>query len=192
MQAARIGALWFIGALGLLADSGGGADAAEARSLPKLASIAGIQVGHTTREELEARWGAGKAITGGHPQGARLWRVKGTSWVIWADAFNYSERGIVVDFLSISKLDPNGNDAPFAHVSPAALAYFQRISLGMTEEKVLAVLKEKQLPMKKTQHGWEISASGFEPLTSIKGFDTWTVQFEFKNKLLSRLVLGSG
>jgi hypothetical protein len=45
-------------------------------------------------EELERQLGEGEVVTGGHPNGARLWRVKGTSWEIYVDAFEYSERGV--------------------------------------------------------------------------------------------------
>src|SRR5689334_624376 len=68
-------------------------------SIPKIASIGKIQIGYSTQEDLAKLWGEGKTITGSHPNSGRLWRVKGTSWVLYTDGFDYSKRGLVVDGL---------------------------------------------------------------------------------------------
>jgi len=101
-------------------------------SIPKIANIAGIKVGYSSMQELEKNLGKGKVTIGGHPNGARLWRVKGTSWVIFADAFCYSERGSVVDHLDIT-VDPgwSGHDLPHARLTPKALAWAGGVSLGI-------------------------------------------------------------
>ena len=44
-------------------------------SIPQIASIAKIQVGYSTQEDLAMRWGEGRTITGGHPNSGRVWRV---------------------------------------------------------------------------------------------------------------------
>ena len=165
--------------------------ASPAESIPKIARIAGIKVGYTTRERLEACWGEGKTVVGGHSNGARLWRVKGTNWVIYADAFEYEKNGIVVDSLDISTNQVNASDAPFVKVSAASLAWLGGVSLGMTEEKVLAVLLRKSLPVQPTSDGWTTSATGFHDLGNVnrEKFQSWTVRLDFEGKVLVGLSL---
>jgi hypothetical protein len=40
--------------------------------IPATAQIGNVQVGVTTMEQLETRFGNGRAFTGGHPHGARI------------------------------------------------------------------------------------------------------------------------
>ena len=108
-------------------------------SIPKIANIAGIKVGYSSMEELEARLGKGKVAVGGHSDGARLWRVKGTSWVIYADAFEYSERGMVLDSLNIALDTKPRRGVPYARLTKNDFAWLGKISLGMDEDKLLEV-----------------------------------------------------
>ena len=168
--------------------AGGGATA---NSIPAIAAIAGIQVGYTTMAELEARLGRGKPFTGGHPNGAREWRVRGTSWVICADAFDYSARGIVVDSFDIRadmKTDPG---VPFARLEKPDFAWLGLVSLDMPEDRLLEVLKTKVFPVTKTDGGWQISARGFSELTSTPStpFQVWTTRFEVTNGLVRGISL---
>lgn len=70
-------------------------------SIPKIARLGKIQVGYSTQAELARHWGEGKTIIGGHANSGRLWRVKGTPWIVDTDAFEYSRRGLVVDGVTI-------------------------------------------------------------------------------------------
>jgi hypothetical protein len=145
--------------------------------------------------ELESRLGRGKPVTGGHANGARVWRVKGTSWQIHADAFDYSKRGAVVDDFDI--FDNTGSsqpemDVPYARLSKEDFAFLGGISLGMDEEKLLETLKRKALVVSKTTDGWLVSAKGWSPLTSIPDpLQKWTVQFRIKGKSLTRMALNA-
>ena len=51
-------------------------------SIPRIACLGKVRVGWSTQADLAQRWGEGKEITGGHPNSGRLWRVKGTPWVL--------------------------------------------------------------------------------------------------------------
>jgi hypothetical protein len=136
-------------------------------------------------EELEGQLGGGKVVVGGHPNGARVWRVKGTSWVIYADAFEYSPRGAVVDSFDID-VEPNpGLGVPYARMSKKDLAWLGKISVGMDEGKLLKSLKEKSCKVTKVADGWQVKAKGCSPLTSVPNpFQEWTVHLRIKEKSL--------
>jgi hypothetical protein len=108
-------------------------------SIPKIASVAGIKVGYSSMEELERQLGEGKVATGGHPNGARLWRVKGTSWGIYVDAFEYSERGAVVDSFDIYVAPRQRLDVPYARVRKNHFAWLGKIWVGINEDKLLEI-----------------------------------------------------
>jgi hypothetical protein len=160
-------------------------------SIPKIANIAGIKVGYSSMEELEARLGKGKVMVGGHPNGARLWRVKGTSWVIHADAFDYSERGVVLDSFDIT-VDPKlDRGVPYARLAKNDIAWVGKISLGMDEEKLLKLVKSNSWRATQDADGWLVEAKGYSPLTSVPiwPFQEWTARFEIKEKSLTGMWL---
>jgi len=155
-------------------------------SIPKIADIAGIRVGYSSMDELEAQLGKGKVKVGGHSNGARCWRVKGTSWVIYADAFDYSERGAVVDRFGIS-VDPKpGRGVPYARLAKSDLAWLGKISLGMDEDRLLEILTQNSCVATKVNDGWLVTARGWSPLTSVplNPFQEWEARFGIKGKLL--------
>lgn len=161
-------------------------------SIPQIAEIAGIQVGSSSMEELEARFGKGKGVTGGHPNGARLWRVKGTSWMIHADAFDYSTKGAVVDAFSITGYDKSQKEVPYARFAKNKLAYLGGITLGMGEDELLRIAKRNSLTAIKAPDGWLIKATGYSPLTSIpSALEEWTAQFVIKKKSITGILLGA-
>jgi hypothetical protein len=156
-------------------------------SIPVVAGIAGVKVGDSTREELEARLGPGKPITGGHPQGARLWRVKGTDWVIHADAFEYSNRGIVVDSLEIYQNPKPGRGIPCVRTGRKNLTWMGEVSLGMTEENTLKTLQRRAVPLTKTERGWTTKACGFCAAHNNVNFTKWEATLEFQNHVLNHI-----
>jgi hypothetical protein len=108
-----------------------GEDKGPSTVIPESANIAGIKVGYSSMDELEGQLGKGKVTTGGHSNGARLWRVKGTSWVIYAYAFEYSKRGAVVDRFDIT-VDPKpGRHVPYARWTRKELVWAGGISLAL-------------------------------------------------------------
>ena len=168
-------------------------------SIPRIANIAGIKVGYSSMAELERRLDQGRVTIGGHPNGARVWRVKGTSWVIYADAFEYSERGAVVDRFAINAhgnpgdylpditADPSpGQPVPYARLTQNALAWAGGISLGIDEDTLLKLLKRKSWTPVKLADGWRIEARGLSPLTSnpLCPYQRWWATFTMKENSL--------
>lgn len=158
-------------------------------SIPIIAGVAKIQIGSSTQDDLKAQWGEGKTIVGGHPNSGRLWRMKGTRWLLHTDAFEYSKGGLVVDRLEIREDDGTEKDVPYARLSAKDFAWLDKISLGATRDKVTEVLKTKGLPVTPTDTGCETRATGFQALAVPEHFGIWSVRFDFKNGLLSRLTI---
>jgi hypothetical protein len=152
-----------------------------------IASIGRIQIGYSTQEDLERCWGQGKTIVGGHPHSGRVWRVNGTQWMLSTDGFEYSQRGRVVDSLSLCEDYKPNEDVPFARVKAADLASLGEISLGMSEAKVMAVLERRGLRVKQTNVGFETLAKGHHDLVNYGSFQTWTVRCGFTNGTLNTL-----
>jgi len=194
-------ALWIFitraAALLLLVTTVNLANAAEGRhssvSIPSIANIAGVKVGYSSMEELEKRLGKGKVMIGGHPNGARLWRVKKTSWVIYADAFEYSPRGAVLDNFDVTVDAKPGQDVPFARLTKTELGWLGRVQIGMSEEELLQFLKQNSYAATKLHEGWLVKAKGFSPVTSdtLYPFQQWTAQFTITNKSLAQLHLSA-
>lgn len=167
-------------------------------SIPKIARIGKVQIGYSTQDDLAKHWGEGKTVIGGHPNSGRLWRVKGTPWVLETDGFDYSKRGLVVDGLTLyadARLIPGlplPDDVPDTRLAKKDFAWGGEIVPGMAEEKVRQILKRKSLPLTPTKDGCATTAMGFSALTSIGiPLRVWTASFVFTNGSLSRLNLGA-
>jgi hypothetical protein len=168
------------------------------QSIPKIARIGKVRIGYSTQEDLAKAWGEGKTVVGGHPNSGRLWRVKGTPWILETDGFDYSKRGLVVDDFTLyadARLIPSlswPGDVPETRLAKKDFAWGGEIAPGMAEEKVRQILKRKALPVTPTKDGCATKALGFYPLTSIKDpLRVWTASFVFTNGRLSRLDLGA-
>ena len=184
----------------LMAASGQAADGKQPKtSIPKIASIAKVEIGYSTQADLAKQWGEGKTITGGHANSGRLWRVKGTTWVLQTDGFDYTQRGLVVDSFTLYE-DPKWYccpeafvSAPDTRLSKKDFVWLGGISPGMSREKVMQFLKRKSLPVTLTPDGCETTAKGFCALTSLPLYplQTWTATFVFTNGCLGRLQLNA-
>ena len=172
-----------------IAPAGAAENATPGTSIPAIAGIAKIKIGYSTQQEIDAQWGEGKTIIGGHPNSGRLWRVKGTPWVIHTDGFEYSKRGLVVDSLELYEERKPGKGLPYARLTASDLAWLGEVSPGMSKDKVIEVLKRKGLPVIQTGQGYETRATGFHALQNKEQFRTWTVRCDFKKGFLSRLAI---
>ena len=171
--------------------AGSGKDSIQT-SIPRIANIAKIQVGYSTQQDLAKQWGEGIVITGGHPNSGRVWRVSGTQWVVHTDGFEYSDRGLVVDALTLDEGGDRASSigAPAARLGKDDFLWLGEVSLGMSKGKLTEILKCESLPVTPTEHGLEIRAGGFHSLVGVE-FKTWTVAFDFTNDSLSRLTLNA-
>lgn len=126
-----------------------------ATSLPPIANLLGVRVGQDTIERLEHRFGKGYAYTGGHPGGARRWRIKGTYLFIDADGFDYDEHGgRIIDKIEINRepLDKYNRSLPWASVSKRARRFLGSLRIGMHRGNVLKVLRKKHLAAKENKN----------------------------------------
>jgi hypothetical protein len=161
-------------------------------SIPQIARIGKVQVGYSTQDDLASRWGEGKTLIGGHPNSGRVWWIKGTSWRVNTDGFDYSERGLVIDQLSLGTCPDPPGDIPCAKLSKREFCWLGEVTLGMNRTEVLQILKRRSLPITATEQGWEIHAQGFSPLSSIvTPFRNWIVTLTFTNDFLVRLDLSA-
>ena len=160
----------------------------EKTCIPRIARFAQVRIGFSTQADLTKRWGEGLAVTGGHPNSGRVWRVRDTPWEMHTDAFEYSERGLVVDALRLEADTTWGRSAPIAQLYKEDFTWLGGVSLGASEDKVRKILRRQSLPVIQKQHGLEVQAAGFHALKS-GAFRNWTAAFEFEQGRLIRLTL---
>ena len=121
--------------------------------IPATARVGNVQVGVTTMEELERRFGKGRAFTGGHPRGGREWRSEPTGWYIYADGFEYKDgnmaKGRMVESFEISAHrqevgGPDDDDFKIhrTSVKKRELKILGGITPGMVRATVIALLVE--------------------------------------------------
>ncbi|HUR46671.1 MAG TPA: hypothetical protein VMZ27_12410 [Candidatus Saccharimonadales bacterium] len=157
--------------------------------IPSIAEVAGVKIGFSTQGEVEARWGKGKVIIGGHPTSGRLWQVKGTEWVLQTDGFEYAKRGLVVDSLVIRRVQAGDDRLPKARLKAEELKWMGEMLPGIDRIRVTEILKKKGLPLMESEAGIDTHAVGFHSLENQVSFKNWTAKAEFKNGNLKRLAL---
>jgi len=171
------------------ARSASGPEAAVKTSIPRIASLGKIQIGRSTQEDLARLWGEGEVTTGGHANSGRLWRVKGTSWVVHTDGFEYSKRGLVVDSLELFVDAQRANSLPEARLPRSDFAWLGKILPGMPRAGVRQILQAQALTTAPTKDGVMASAEGFHALENHVRLKTWSTHLDFTNGALSRLRL---
>src|SRR5207245_1509129 len=154
------------------------------------------RVGYNTMAQLERRLGLGLVITGGHPQGARAWRLKRTGGGIYADGFEYrwsgADHSAVIDELAVIRATAiTGCFGPAT--LPAARGRsritWHGLSLGMTRAQVLRRTK-RVLPSPRAKAEaivWE--AKGFVRANDQTTFRSWTAELGFEHGRLSSIDL---
>src|SRR5690349_15713575 len=76
------------------------------RDLPRFANIAGALVGRDGFSKLERKLGRGASVTGGHPQGARVWKDVRNQWMVYIDGFYYCHNDSIIDQLTVTEKTP--------------------------------------------------------------------------------------
>ena len=160
----------------------------EETAIPEIARLAGVKIGYSTQDDLAKQWGEGEVVIGGHPNSGRIWRVKGTSWVVRTDGFDYSQRGLVVDGLTLEAESKEPQRAPFAHMSKDEFHWLGGIAPGMRRSEVEKFLQSKSLLASETEHGLAVHAKGHHVLVN-STLSNWTVKLDFTADRLSRLVV---
>ena len=161
-------------------------------AIPAIADVAGVRIGFSSQQELEAKWGKGKVVTGGHPNSGRLWKLKGTSWIVQTDGFEYSERGLVIDSLVLREETKRDKNIPKARLRGTEFRWMSEISLGASRTQVADFLRKQRLPAKEADSVIETWAGGLSSLENQQAFKKWRVRLEFKAERLSRLSIEAG
>ena len=118
--------------------------------IPAMARVGKVQVGVSTMEELERRFGKGRKFTGGHPRGGREWRSEQTGWYMYADGFEYQdakakERMVESFEISVHRQEvgvPDDDDFKIRRTSvkKRQLTILGGITPGMARATVIALL----------------------------------------------------
>ena len=158
-------------------------------SIPAIAEFAGVFIGYSSQEDLARQWGEGKVTVGGHPNSGRAWQIKGTSWVVDTDGFDYSHRGLVVDGLTLATgSDEWTTNAPLARLPKERFAWMGGVQLGMSRSAVEQFLKSKSLAGTATNQELVVQAPGHNALSDHPGaFETWVVRLTFETNVLTKL-----
>jgi len=158
-------------------------------SIPAIAELAGVKIGFSSQEDLARRWGEGKVHVGGHPNSGRAWQIKGTSWFVDTDGFDYSNRGLVVDGLILATgSDDFTTNAPLARLPKEKFAWLGGVQLGMSRSAVERFLKSKSLTGTETNQELVVQSPGHNALTDHPGaYETLVVRLTFETNVLAKL-----
>lgn len=163
--------------------------------VPQMARLIGVRVGYDTLEKLEARLGHGLAVTGGHPMGAREWRSRQTGWIIHADAFDTSDKGMVLDELIIRFPDVSDRVAslPSVNLSRRRLGLFGVVFPGMTRAEVLHAIRGRLPAPTVKENRWSWTESGFASLADREDYHVayriWKAAIVFEKERVVSLAL---
>ena len=190
------GCLWVLAVASCL---GGGRSAPAGNDpsavVPATGHIGTIQVGVTTMEQLERWFGKGRAFIGGHPRGAREWVLQKAGWYIYADGFDYSRAGRVLDRFEISttRIDVGASDdterkARRASLARTKLGFVAGVAPGMERSRVLALLN--QAGIKPAAKGKVVSWEEKGHTPNLNGsFSTWTARLTFRHDKLENICI---
>jgi hypothetical protein len=91
-----------------------------------------------------------------------------------------------VDRFEITVDSKPGQRLPYARLTGKGLAWAGGISLGMDEEQLLKLLKQKSWTPAKLADGWLVKAQGHSPLGSspLNPFKQWEARFTMNGKTL--------
>ncbi len=167
--------------------------------IPPAGHIGKIQVQVTTMEQLEAMFGKGRAFTGGHAGGAREWFSVPTGWYVYADGFDYSSTGRVVDSFEIS-LSRHGvadkgsifdTDSTIhqTSVKKDELTFCYGIALGMNRATVIDLLHKHGIKTSVTGDVIKWKESGFVRVNFQSVVETWSVELNFNQDKLDDILV---
>jgi len=171
----------------------GTATTAAADSIPPMAHLAGVTVGHSTIEGLERKLGPGFKYTGQHPHGGRAWRVHGTkSCYINADGFDYHNSGDrVIDTFSVgSATCVESDNSTRQRINRSKLSWMGSIYPGVTEATVKRVTQRKLPRATIKGEKWTWHMKGVAHINSHgETFTDWTAEVELNHGRVSAITV---
>lgn len=168
--------------------------------IPEIASLLNVKVGFDTMAKLEKQLGRGLPITGGHPQGARIWHLKESDWFIHADGFDYPadngrKHSYIIQKLTIYRQSLFGRrergipsiSAPLRLLSPLG----GRASLEMDRQDFLRIVRARWGPWQSQDgHRYVWKAKGYSRTSQSTIYQRWEIGFLFKKKHLMLISVG--
>ncbi len=164
--------------------------------IPPIAAVGGIRIGHSTTDEAERRFGPGLETIGGHPNSGRLWRVKDTAWTMQTDAFEWSDRGLVLDEFSLATAASDvvlargqADGYPETLLAKREFCFLGNIRLGDSREAVLH--KAAWLPpttVTATNLAWQATGHYRAKTTT---FRNWSAVLEFRDNKLAEISIAA-
>ena len=159
--------------------------------VPGFAHIAGVRVGVDTLRSLERKLGPGQIVTGGHPGGARQWRIRGKNWLVYACGFYYAgqpqDRSAYIDDLRISAdlARYEASHSPKADLSDRKLSLLGRIHLGMPRAEVLTALNNRSVRPTFENDTVSFEEPGYAVIHSDRCFRSWRADLRFRHGRLA-------
>jgi hypothetical protein len=147
--------------------------------VPSIAMTGGIIVGLTTIGDFEKSHTKGRAVTGGHPGGARLWRIDKLGAELYADGFNIGPRGMIFDTVRVDFIAKVGQYLPKLNLVQSELGLLARLHRGMSQAEVQRTLLTTQPLAEVTMLGLIRYRSALINKGGDDRFTTWTGTFDF-------------
>jgi hypothetical protein len=168
-------------------------------SIPAFADFAGVRVGLDTIQRLEKRLGPGRPTTGGHPHGAREWRISRPRAILYADGFNSFDRAGVsyrgerqIDSLSIIRRHER-SALPLANVDADRVKFMGRVGLGTSRRHVLKSLAALLPPPESVGDDLIWKSKGFVRVSTVNNYRTtaWEARLHFQNGTLDEIQISA-
>ena len=171
--------------------------AAPKTKVPEIAQFMGVRVGYDTIQRLERVLGPGLPMTGGHPHGARLWRVKGTNLQVYADGFNsFHRKGRVIDQIGLEQTTgihrSEDHEIPAISLSRRLMFLGGRITLGMTRPQVLKAIKGVLPWPFRSGDTWYWERKGHVFVQASETKKKWVAQLTFKKGKVAEIRVEAG
>jgi hypothetical protein len=162
----------------LRAPSGG--PAGGARRVPTIARIAGVCVGWSTVGDLTRRLGSSyRVFTGGHPRGGRGWRLPGAAAAVECDGFDYSDRGRVVDTVTIAAACGARGRARQRARYARLYGWLGAVFPGQTARQVRERTARLPAP-RRARSEWTWTSRGYSRVSGGTAFRFWAATVHFK------------
>lgn len=164
--------------------------------IPSIARIGDVIVGVSSVEDLERRFGPGRAYVGGHPHGSREWYVKNVPLAINTDGFNYNKKtnGRVIDHFDLNWLTKDDRRHPrtgtrYTSLNPKQFTFLGSIRIGMARSDVSRVLQGKPKPTHVTQSKITWKQKGYSKLNAQITYRSWRAEVRFFHKRVRSITL---
>lgn len=173
----------------------------DVRGVPAISHVLSIHVGADTIQQVEKLYGRGLACIGGHDNAGRMWKDKGTGWVIYLDSIDSGAGGRVVDYVVLG--DPGEvvfpteatkgkpSKPPGVSIRSRSMSLDRALVPGMRKSEAMKVVAAKGWPCKADGDAEVIRMGGLsQPSKQVK-FTDWEATLTFKKDRLVQIAVRS-